>query len=257
MHFSSAALGIFARTPVPGRAKTRLIPLLGEAGAARFQRALAADAVRKTQKLRGDASLWLFLTGRKSELDAAVELPHEMEMHRQSGITLGERLESAFREIFRDHARAVIIGTDSPLLPASVIRLALRELNVCDAALGPCPDGGYYLIGLRAPRCAEVLRGLLQTVRWSTRFAFRDTLAAFTARGLSCSVLEPCEDVDRPADVKRLRSWMRVHPAARRVAPATWKFLRSACEENCARDDAAQSNPRVKLSYCLRGSGIF
>ncbi|MGH9430981.1 MAG: TIGR04282 family arsenosugar biosynthesis glycosyltransferase [Terriglobia bacterium] len=224
----AAALAIFARTPVPGRAKTRLIPLLGEVGAARFQGALLADVLRKARGLRVEASLSLFLVGRNSERAAAVKIPPQVALCRQRGATLGDRLESAFRKLFRHHERAVIIGTDSPLLPPGMIRLALRELNVCDAALGPCADGGYYLIGLRAARSSALLRGFLRDVRWSTRFAFRDTLASLTARGLSCSVLEAWDDVDRPGDVLRLRRWLGRHPAARRLAPATWRFLQAS-----------------------------
>src|SRR5205807_9524580 len=67
----------------------------------------------------------------------------------QRGPGLGARLERAFRQMLRRHPAAIVIGTDSPLVPVTVLRLALSELRICEAVLGPCPDGGYYLVGLR------------------------------------------------------------------------------------------------------------
>ncbi|MGH9454693.1 MAG: TIGR04282 family arsenosugar biosynthesis glycosyltransferase [Terriglobia bacterium] len=221
-----AALGVFARAPVPGSAKTRLIPLLGAVGAARFQSAMLADTLRKVSRLRRAASPYLFLAGRKSGLTGAVKIPPEVKLARQTGGLLGDRLESAFRRLFKQHQRAVIIGTDSPLLPPSMIRLALHELNQCDSVLGPCPDGGYYLIGLRA--APAPLRDVLRDVRWSTRFAFWDTLRSFTSCGLSCSILEEWEDVDLPADVMRLRRSLGRNPGARPLARETWRFLQDS-----------------------------
>ena len=224
---TSAALVIFARAPVPGRAKTRLIPLLGEAGAAQFQCALLGDSLGKVRPFHTGTALYLFLAGSTSGLGGLVKIPTQVEVALQKGSTLGDRLESAFRKLFKHHQRAVITGTDSPLLPPATLRLALHELRTCDTVLGPCPDGGYYLIGLRASRSQPILRGLLREVRWSTRFAFRDTLGSITRRGLSCSVLPEWNDVDRPADVLRLRRWLHRHATARRLAPQTWRFLKT------------------------------
>jgi hypothetical protein len=115
----------------------------------------------------------------------------------------------------------VVIGTDSPLLPPRVLREALRELRVCDAVLGPCPDGGYYLVGLR-----RLTRGLLRGVRWGRASAFRDTLRNLLAVGYSCSILEPCSDVDVPRDVRWLEGQLASSKASRRLAPSSWRFLK-------------------------------
>jgi len=97
----------------------------------------------------------------------------------------------------------------------------MNELRFCEAVLGPCPDGGYYLIGLRRMRV-----GLFREVRWGTPHAFRDTLANILGRSFSCSILEPAADIDRPEDFRRLESEMVNDPAARRSAPAVWKFVK-------------------------------
>jgi glycosyltransferase A (GT-A) superfamily protein (DUF2064 family) len=119
------------------------------------------------------------------------------------------------------------MGTDSPTLPARLVRQALRELQVCDAVLGPCPDGGYYLVGL-GRRAARTADAVFKRVRWSTAFAFPDTLRNFLVRKLSCSILEPWGDVDRPEDVRRLGKELARSAAARRRAPATQRFLKAA-----------------------------
>jgi hypothetical protein len=141
---------------------------------------------------------------------------------------LGERLENAFHTLLRRHPSCVVIGTDSPLLPTRVLRQALRELDVCESALGPCPDGGYYLIALRRPTDLGMLWAIFRRVRWGTAFAFGDTLGNLLRRGLSCSVLEACADVDLPRDFQRLKKNLSRDRTARRSAPATWNFLKGS-----------------------------
>jgi hypothetical protein len=139
---------------------------------------------------------------------------------------LGERLENAFRRLLRLHPSCVVIGADSPLFPARILRQALRELRVCESVLGPCPDGGYYLIALRRPAGPGMLQGIFRRVRWSTAFAFSDTLRNLFRLGLSCSLLEGCVDVDLPVDFQRLKKNLSRNRTARRLAPATWNFLK-------------------------------
>jgi uncharacterized protein len=212
------ALAVFARAPRPGKTKTRLIPLLGAEGAARFQAALISDTIGKVATLRKSAAGYLFYSGA-----GAIEFPlrRSLEYHRQHGRDLGMRLARAFKFLLRTHGCAVIIGTDSPELAPRLLRQAFRELVVCDAVLGPCPDGGYYLIGLR-----RFDARIFRKIRWGTRFAFRDTRQNLVHKNFSCSVLEKCPDVDRPADFKRLARDMKETRALRVLAPATWRFVR-------------------------------
>lgn len=217
------AVAIFARAPSPGRAKTRLIPLLGARGAADFQAALFADIVRKVSALT-EVSRYIFISGRDLPINSA---PANYTLMRQRGRDLGERLGRAFRELLQPHHAAIVIGTDSPQLPSRILPQALSELRFCDAVLGPCPDGGYYLIGLR-----RMSRGLFRGVRWGTPHAFRDSLGNILRLGFSCSILEPVADIDRPVDFRRLESEMASNPAARRSAPAVWSFIRKHASFN-------------------------
>lgn len=214
------AVAVFARGVSPGRVKTRLIPLLGPRGAAEFHAALVSDTVRKVSALSHSASRYFFLAGG--------EYPPSLSGYRQArqrGANLGERLERAFWKLFRRHRVVVVIGTDSPALRPLVIQQAFRELQFCDAVLGPAPDGGYYLIGLSRREHKE-MRGIFRGVRWGSALAFRDTLECFLRRGLICSILEPCADVDRPEDFRKLERSLARHGAARRAAPAVWRFAK-------------------------------
>jgi rSAM/selenodomain-associated transferase 1 len=215
----ACAVGVFARAPIAGQAKTRLIPRLGPEGAAQFQAALIADALRKLRPLSPRLSRYLFISGGHSTL-----FPSEgnVTIVRQRGAGLGARLAHAFRKLLGCHAAAVIIGTDSPLLPARLLRQACQELRACEAVLGPCPDGGYYLIGLRRFR-----PGMFAGVRWGTAHAFRDTLRCFLKQDMCCSILPPVADVDRPHDLLRLQRELRHNASARRLAPAAWRFLKN------------------------------
>src|SRR5208337_389290 len=242
------AMAVFARAPIAGQAKTRLIPLLGPRGAAGLQAALISDTLCKVAGLKGRIQPYLFWAGdsiafRRSVLPPSRPLARErlalaparaepalsgaeacprdsrrdsrttpswapaclgeFRIIGQQGKDLGERLENAFRRLLLHHPSCVVIGTDSPLIPARVLRQSLRELQTCESVLGPCPDGGYYLIALRRLADPRMLGGILRAVRWSTPFAFRDTLRNLLRLGLSCSVLEGYADVDLPRDFQR------------------------------------------------------
>jgi uncharacterized protein len=217
------ALGVFARAAIPGKTKTRLIPALGPEGAAEFHRALVSDTLRKVARLKGKVVRYLFIAGGAIPPSMA---PRYFGCQKQRGRDLGERLDQAFKLLLRQHSRALVIGTDSPMLSPSILRLAFEELRVVDAVLGPCPDGGYYLIGLR-----RTVAGLFRNVRLGSEFAFRDTIEGLISRGFSCAVLEPCPDIDRPEDLRKLRKELIKNPSARRLMPATWKFLSHASSD--------------------------
>ncbi len=216
------AIGIFGRGASAGKAKTRLIPLLGARGAAEFQAALISDALLKGSALAGRISRYFFLAGREFR---AIVSRTSYTLVRQRGAGLGGRLERAFRHLLRRHAKAVVIGTDSPLLWPALLREAFDELRVCDAVLGPCPDGGYYLIGLRR-LSGGITAKLFRGIRWGSAFAFRDTLRSFLRMDLSCAILGMLADVDRPEDVWRLKRELARSRRARRLAPAAWSFLK-------------------------------
>lgn len=214
---SLPAIAVFARAPIPGKTKTRLIPALGPHGAAELHRTLVSDTLRKVARLRTESAHYLFVADGKIPEQI---IPHEFQLRRQTGRNLGTRLERAFGKLLQQHPSVIIIGTDSPAFAPSMLRLALQELRTTDAVLGPCPDGGYYLIGLR-----RTVRGLFSKVRLGSEFAMQDTLGSLLAHGFSCSVLEPYPDIDLPSDLVNLKISLTRKPASRRLMPQTWRFL--------------------------------
>ncbi|HSM12726.1 MAG TPA: DUF2064 domain-containing protein, partial [Thermoanaerobaculia bacterium] len=130
---------------------------------------------------------------------------------RQEGRDLGERLERALVEASGEADVVAILGSDHPDLPAERVEQALEAVERgADLALGPTPDGGYYLIAARPERWP---RGLLDGVAWSTSRTLETTLRKARAAGLRVALLAPHEDVDTPDDLERLAARLAAGPA--------------------------------------------
>ncbi|MEW5756016.1 MAG: TIGR04282 family arsenosugar biosynthesis glycosyltransferase [Pseudomonadota bacterium] len=198
--FSDALVLVFAKAPVAGQVKTRLVPQLGADAAA----ALHARLVERTLQTVCSAKL------AETELWCAPDCSHDFfqnaaekyraSLHAQSGEDLGLRMHHAFVDALQRKSRAVLIGTDCPVLDYSYLRQALAALDgPCDLVLGPAEDGGYVLIGLRRP-----VAGLFDSVPWGTHAVLAETLERAHALGLKSHLLPVLWDVDRPADVARM-----------------------------------------------------
>lgn len=188
-----------AKAPVPGLAKTRLIPALGAEGAA----ALAARMLARTLAEALAAGLGpVTLCGAPQATHpafAAVVPAGPVAAVDQGGGDLGARMLRAFERALSEHAGALVIGTDAPALDAAVLRAAHRQLQDHDAVIGPAHDGGYVLIGLRRaePR-------LFGDMPWSTPQVLALTRERLREAGLRWSELPPLHDIDEPADLVHL-----------------------------------------------------
>jgi len=203
---------IFAKPPLPGRVKTRLIPHLGSAGAAELATAFLQDTWASVSALP-----WVepVLTSTQECFPACVPTP--MEIWLQGEGDLGARLENILRRALREHPYAIALGADSPGLPRTFLEQARSKLHRGDAVIGPCDDGGFYLIGLR--RCPS---GLFDGISWSASDTFDETLANLRRAGMRVQVLEPWFDVDWPEDLARLQASIST---GRIVAPHTREVL--------------------------------
>jgi len=178
---------VFARAPVAGEVKTRLIPRLGEEGAARLQRRLIRAALRTA---RAVAPVELHVTRRHSWL-RTLGVPIRL----QRGRDLGERMYHALRR-----RRAVLVGSDAPALRPADLRRALRLLRSgTDVVLAPAEDGGYALIAAR-----RIDVRVFDGVRWGGDSVLARTLDNLRRAGLRYRLLRTVWDVDRPADIDRL-----------------------------------------------------
>jgi uncharacterized protein len=180
--------------PAPGRVKTRLAAALGPERAAALYEAFVLDLAERLAPL-GWPVTWAYWP---REAPFASILPGAR-CRAQEGRDLGERMSHAIAVELADGAGSVVvIGADAPHLDTSLLGEAAERLaDDADLVLGPADDGGYYLIGLRASTPA-VFTG----VAWGTSRVLAETLAR--AGGLRTRLLEPCFDVDTPADLARL-----------------------------------------------------
>jgi hypothetical protein len=122
---------------------------------------------------------------------------------------LGARMMHAIADVLARRSRALLIGTDCPVLDAQRLAAAAAMLDDFDAVLGPAEDGGYVLVGATRPLP-------LGDVRWSTSHALADTIAGFTHAGIRYATTSALWDVDEPADLARWEALRRAAtPAAR------------------------------------------
>jgi rSAM/selenodomain-associated transferase 1 len=190
---------VFAKAPVPGKAKTRLVPALGAWGAARLHERLTRHAVR-TALAAGCGRVEIHGTRRHSFFDSL-----GLSFRVQRGRDLGERMHHALGR----NPGAILIGTDCPALTAADLRRAARLLRGgYEAVLAPAEDGGYALIALR-----RVAPEIFRNIAWGTSSVYEETVKRLA--GYRWRALRTVWDVDRPEDLPRLRA-LRLASAGRR-----------------------------------------
>jgi rSAM/selenodomain-associated transferase 1 len=227
---SDAAILVFAKAPLPGRAKTRLIPKLGAAGAARLQARLVALTLRTAHAARFSAVELHATPSRTHGLFAFYAKKFQpMEIKRQRGRDLGERMHNALARALRRHRPVILIGTDCPALTAADLRRAARLLcGGCDAVLAPAEDGGYALIGVRK-FSAALFSALFSGIEWGGPFVYAETVRKLDRAGYRWRALRTVWDLDRPADLERFASLrLRLASARLRLGPPRLRSRRSS-----------------------------
>jgi uncharacterized protein len=180
--------------------KTRLVAALGPQGAADLQRSLVERVLRAASEVKGARlELWCspatthpFFSQCQARFDAL--------LCTQRGANLGERMANALEASLQTVSRAVVVGADIPALGADYLRRALAALEHAPAVLGPAEDGGYVLIGLKAPAPS-----LFTGIEWGSDSVLAETRRRLRALHIGWSELETLWDLDRPADLARWR----------------------------------------------------
>ena len=225
---SGAAVVIMARSPDgPRPPKTRLAGVLPEErDRRRLYAAFLADVVAGCGMLDGVTVRVAYTEdGGTGGFDVAGVAATQL--MRQRGTDLGDRERGVFEDLFRGgFSPVVMIGSDLPTLPAERVAEALDRLRASDdrVVLGPADDGGYYLIGLAARTDDGAVPDLFTGVRWSTKWARADTVAAAQRCGLRVDLLGDWYDVDDEAGFARLRTELATADGAH-LAPATKRVL--------------------------------
>ena len=190
---------VFAKAPRPGLAKTRLIPALGEAGAAQLaERLLDAAMEQACAAAIGPVRLCCTPDATHPAFARWAQRPG-VTLTLQSAGDLGQRMARALAQALAEHPGALLMGSDIPVLDAACLRQARDALAHHDAVFTPALDGGYVLVGLRRP-CAA----LFENIPWSTPQVMAQTRKRLARLGLRHAELPPLGDVDEPADLTRL-----------------------------------------------------
>lgn len=188
---------VFAREPIPGAVKTRLAASIGDQSAAALYETMLQDVLKTARQMDGVETVVYWACAEKS-------LPPLAEKYRcssrlQSQGSLGQRMQSAFEEMFADGCkRGCIIGSDAPDLPPSYILKAYQLLSMqhVDVVLGPSKDGGYYLLGMK-----QVWPQLFADIPWSSACVLERSLAAARHSGLTAALLPEWQDIDTVDDL--------------------------------------------------------
>lgn len=202
-------LGVFVKAPVAGRVKTRLAAEVGARLAARLYRGIGRDIVAACVRPEAYRTVvWFSPPGAQRSVRTWLKGLQVSAFAPQREGGLGVRLSAAFRHPFREGARrVVVIGSDCPDVDRELVARALTALGDHDVVIGPANDGGFYLLGLRAPAA-----GLFRGVAWSTEAVLDQTLANAGRLGLEWGLLPTLRDVDTVADARALGLIRMAHP---------------------------------------------
>ncbi len=192
------AIAVLAKAPLPGFAKTRLIPALGAQGAALLQARLVEHTIGTACAARlGPVTLWA-APHESHPLFQAIGARFGVALARQGGGDLGARMLSA---MVAASAPTLVIGTDCPALMSDHLRAAADVLrDGADAVIIPADDGGYVLIGMRAPD-----RAVFSDMRWGAPSIVGETRYRLKELGLTWREPVTLWDLDLPEDLERLR----------------------------------------------------
>lgn len=193
---SAARAIILCKAPVAGAVKTRLIPAYTASQAAQLHVTMARTVAARLSSLFADTRV------------AADDVTHpffaslHLPVMAQGEGDLGQRMARLSRQAFAESAGPLLlVGTDSPHMPASRLLAAMALAAEYEVVIGPVEDGGYDLIA-----CRHHQPGLFAGVRWGSGRVLADTLARIETLGLSHTLLDCGFDIDRPEDVERARA---------------------------------------------------
>jgi uncharacterized protein len=202
---------VMAKAPVPGFAKTRLIPALGADGAAQLAARLLEHALREARAAQLSDVILACAPDTTHAAFAAQEQQCGVALVAQGNGDLGARMQRAFERAFSSGApRALLIGTDAPALDAPMLRQADAALAAdgIDAIFVPAADGGYALVGLKRAQPS-----LFDAMPWSTPQVMAATCERLARAGLRALELPPVHDIDEPADLSHLPAgWLQGLP---------------------------------------------
>jgi rSAM/selenodomain-associated transferase 1 len=211
---SDFALAFMAKWPEPGRAKTRLSPMLTPEDAAALATCFLLDTLDVARFSQADR--WVAFAP-ASTADRFHQLAGpEVGLLSAESQSFGHALAQTQRNLLDIGYRQVaLVASDMPHLESRRYAEAFDALESADVALGPCGDGGYYLLAARG-----ATPHLFHAVAWSTASVLSTTVRRAGEAGLSVATISSCDDVDTPSDLQPLFETLSRRPGAGRTLAA-------------------------------------
>ncbi|WP_348548674.1 TIGR04282 family arsenosugar biosynthesis glycosyltransferase [Psychrobacter sp. KFRI-CH2-11] len=195
---SSTCIIIFAKFPAAGKAKTRLQPELGVAGAARMARKLLLHSTRQARATGFTVELCVSPAPSDSCWQT-LDLPKSLHWSAQADGDLGLRMLTASQNALKKFEKILLIGSDCPALTATKIHSAAQQLETQNSVMIPAFDGGYVLFGFK-----KAYASLFADIKWSTASVASITQQRIKDLNWSLALLAPLPDIDEPEDLQYL-----------------------------------------------------
>lgn len=192
------AIAVFIKAPHPGHVKTRLAQAIGDEHAVQLYRCFVQDVLTTVQTLEQDCLI--FYSPPEAQQVLQDWLGSTYQYYPQQGEDLGDRMANAFQQGFSlEYDGLLLLGSDAPDLPCSILAEAIQQLQQGNAVIGPSKDGGYYTLGFIPATFCE---GVFQKMPWSTPEVYALTLERFVQ--LNCNVysLPQWSDIDTVGDLQ-------------------------------------------------------
>ncbi len=202
--YPDTAILIFARQPVPGKVKTRLIPALGIDNATRLYVQMLHQTIN-TAVNSHLADILLYITAESEpQYFLSNPLTSKIKLQIQQGNNLGEKMLNALEQTLLKYKRAVLIGSDCPFLNADILHAAMLALNTDKAdrntmVFSPSLDGGYVLVG-----ASQVCRDVFKDIAWGTGLVMPQTRSALKKQQIQWCELKKLQDIDTAEDLSAL-----------------------------------------------------
>src|SRR3989338_1595047 len=195
------ALIIFVKAPMPGKVKTRLQPHLTKDRIVRLYKSFITEIISRCIRLKGVDKFLGCAPSRQDDFLIRLSRKYKFGSFDQRGNNLGERIVGAFNDYFnKGYTDIVLIGSDSPTIPVKYIKQAFSDLRNNDFVIGPCCDGGLYLVGAKK----KIMPGIFRDIKWDTGEVLNKVLGKVNSLNISYSMLPFWYDVDTIDDLQFL-----------------------------------------------------
>ena len=195
---------IFAKAPLAGFAKTRLIPKLGQQGAADLAKTFLQHAVEQAMNAHLGPVELCVTPDISQPIWETLCLPHGIDWCEQGEGDLGERLSRAAHRVISNDESVMLMGTDCPALDSKYLQMAATSMLAKDTSMVPVSDGGYALLGLN-----KYEPSLFSDIPWSTNAVAKLTKQRIALLAWTLAELSELNDIDEPGDLQWLPESMK------------------------------------------------